>query len=413
MRKNAIITTLLLLVSVMTAFAQSSSFNYQGRLNDAGAAANGTFQFQFKLFDAASGGTQIGATINDAAAPVTNGVFSVNPDFGAAAFSGGDRYLEVAVRRTSSESYVTLTPRQKINSAPYATRTAETTNFSGALAGDVSGTQNATIVNSVGGQSSANIANSVQATTGATSNNTANTLVKRDAEGKIKVGGVTFSDGTSLTSAASTGGTITGTSIVSALNEAGTTGTINENRLSNNVLRFSPTTPQLFVGDSDGTQPMINLRGGSTCCASPGGHTPAFFKVFQNGSFVATGNLGIGVSPWEGQGYRTSWHTFKGAFRSGYADNEWDDANTGFFSWAGGNKSTASGLYSLSFGDVNFARSTSSIAFGSGNEVKGAAGFSAGAANRVCDTYGVALGNKAISGGPILADGKCDPDTFN
>jgi hypothetical protein len=179
-----------------------------------------------------------------------------------------------------------------------------------------------------------------------------------------------------------------------------------------NFVKFVPGTEQLSVGDANGTATMINLRGGSTCCSGPGGHTPAWFKVFQNGSFVATGNLGIGVSPIEGKGYRTSWHTYKGAFRSGYADNEWDDANVGFFSWGGGSNSTASGLYALAFGDTNSAESTSSIVFGSGNQVKGAAGFSAGAGNRVCDTYGVALGNNARSGGPYI-NGKCDPDTFN
>ena len=179
-----------------------------------------------------------------------------------------------------------------------------------------------------------------------------------------------------------------------------------------NFVKFVPGAEQLSVGDANGTAPMINLRGGSTCCSGPGGHTPAWFKVFQNGSFVATGNLGIGTSPMQGKGYRTSWDSYKGAFRSGYADNEWDDATVGFFSWAGGSNSTAEGLYALAFGDTNFARSTSSIAFGSGNEVKGAAGFSAGAGNRVCDTYGVAFGNKAQSGGPLI-NGKCDPDTFN
>jgi hypothetical protein len=155
---------------------------------------------------------------------------------------------------------------------------------------------------------------------------------------------------------------------------------------------------------------MINLRGQSTCCGPTVGF--ADFKVFQNGSFVATGNLGIGTSPKEGPGYRTSWHTYKGAFRSGYADTEWDDANVGFFSWAGGSNSTASGLYSLAFGDTNKALGTSSIAFGSGNHVKGAAGISAGASNRVCDTYGVAFGNNAKSGGPFI-NGTCDPDSFN
>lgn len=282
--------------------------------------------------------------------------------------------------------------------------------------------------------------------------------------GNIKLTGGTskimFADGSSLTSANPGGGTPSGNNIVSAINDPITTTVIGDNRLSANIARlnganawsganvfgtglsannaniinvgnpinpgdatnkaytdanfvkFVPGAEQLSVGDANGTATMINLRGGSTCCSGPGGHTPAFFKVFQNGSFVATGNLGIGTSPMEGKGYRTSWHTYKGAFRSGYADNEWDDANVGFFSWAGGSNSTASGLYALAFGDTNFARSTSSIAFGSGNEVKGAAGFSAGAGNRVCDTYGVAFGNNARSGGPYI-DGKCDPETFN
>jgi trimeric autotransporter adhesin len=270
-----------------------------------------------------------------------------------------------------------------------------------------------------------------------------------------------FPDGSVLSTATNApGGTPTGTALVTALNSGSTVGTINDNRLAPNLARvavanswsalntfngginmnnnnianvgnpaaagdavnkayadanfvqFVPGAEQLSVGDANGTAPMINLRGGSTCCSGPGGHTPAWFKVFQNGSFVATGNLGIGVSPMQGKGYRTSWDSYKGAFRSGYADAEWDDANVGFFSWAGGSNSTAIGLYALAFGDTNSAESTSSIVFGSGNQVKGAAGFSAGAGNRVCDTYGVALGNNAKSGGPLI-NGKCDPDTFN
>lgn len=389
----------ILLLTGPTASAQTTSFSYQGRLADGAAGANGTYQFQFKLFDAATGGNQIGATIADVNANVTNGSFAVQLDFGATAFNGGERYLEVSVRRSPVDFYTLLTPRDRVASAPYAVRSNSTLNFTGSLAGDVTGTQNATVVNSVGGQSASAIAGSVQATSAATNANTPNTIVKRDATGKIAVGGVQFSDGTTLTSA--NPGTLLGSNNVWTGANTFSNGLSANNSLITNVgnpvnagdaankaytdanfVKFVPGAEQLSVGDANGTAPMINLRGGSTCCSGPGGHTPAFFKVFQNGSFVATGNLGIGTSPMEGKGYRTSWHTYKGAFRSGYADNEWDDANVGFFSWAGGSNSTASGLYALAFGDTNSAESTSSIVFGSGNQVKGAAGFSAGAGNR-------------------------------
>jgi len=292
-----------------------------------------------------------------------------------------------------------------------------------------------------------------------------------DVDGTIKArGGIQFEDGSVLSTAkglpskeapggsGAGGSNLSGTNIITAINDPATVGTIgdsrvslnlarlaaantwssfntfsaglsannaqitnvgnpvnggdaiNKNYLEANVVRFLPAVQQLTVGDANGTAAMINLRGQSTCCGPTTGF--ADFKVFQNGSFVATGSLGIGTSPMEGPGYRTSWHTYKGAFRSGYADTEWNDANVGFFSWAGGSNSTASGLYSLAFGDTNKALSTSSIAFGSGNQVKGAAGISAGAGNKVCDTYGVAFGNNAISGGPII-NGACDPDTFN
>jgi hypothetical protein len=50
-------------------------------------------------------------------------VFTVLLDFGASAFSGGDRYLEIYVKQHDAPAYTGLTPRQQINSTPYAIRT--------------------------------------------------------------------------------------------------------------------------------------------------------------------------------------------------------------------------------------------------------------------------------------------------
>lgn len=99
--------------------AQTTEFSYQGFLNDNAASANGSFDFEFRLYDAVSGGTLQG-TIQRLNITVTNGVFSVSLDFGAAAFPGADRYLEIAVKPTSGGSFTTLAPRQKIGRTPYA-----------------------------------------------------------------------------------------------------------------------------------------------------------------------------------------------------------------------------------------------------------------------------------------------------
>ena len=185
---------------------------------------------------------------------------------------------------------------------------------------------------------------------------------------------------------------------------------MNKSFFDTNAVRLLPGSPQISVGDANGTAAMISLRGGSPVAVDHG-FTPADFKVFQNGSFVATGNLGIGVSPMEARAIAPRGTPTK-ARSVRLCGHRMGRRKVGFFSWAGGSNSTAKGLYSLAFGDTNKALSTSSIAFGSGNEVKGAAGISAGAGNRVCDTYGVAFGNNASSGGPFI-NGACDPQTFN
>jgi hypothetical protein len=112
-----------LLLLAAPAVSQTSAFTYQGRLMDTGKPASGTYDLQFKLYDAATSGTVLGTVpIDDLA--VSNGLFTVSLDFGASVFTGANRWLEVGVRPgsgTGSDPYTALIPRQLITSPPYTT----------------------------------------------------------------------------------------------------------------------------------------------------------------------------------------------------------------------------------------------------------------------------------------------------
>jgi hypothetical protein len=98
-----------------------TAFTYQGHLTDGVSAADGPFDFQFRLYDAAVGGTQIGSTVLAGDVPVTQGLFNVRLDFGIAAFGGGARWLDIGVRPgTSGDPYTILSPRQELTPAPSA-----------------------------------------------------------------------------------------------------------------------------------------------------------------------------------------------------------------------------------------------------------------------------------------------------
>jgi hypothetical protein len=108
------------------ALAQGTAFTYQGQLKSSGGVATGQFDFQFSLWDAASGGGQHGSTLtfdgvgtDPAPITVTGGLFTVQLDFGNR-FPGAARYLQIAVRPHATGSYTTLSPRQQLTPTPYA-----------------------------------------------------------------------------------------------------------------------------------------------------------------------------------------------------------------------------------------------------------------------------------------------------
>jgi hypothetical protein len=99
--------------------AVGTVFTYQGLLRDGSGPVNATCDLQFKLWDAASGGAQVGGTILLEDVLLADGLFTARLDFGAAAFRGQARYLEVAASCPAGSAFVPL-PRQELTGSPYA-----------------------------------------------------------------------------------------------------------------------------------------------------------------------------------------------------------------------------------------------------------------------------------------------------
>lgn len=103
----------------------TTGWTYQGELKDADAPANGDYDFQFRLFDAASGNVQIGPMLCRDNIAVQDGRFVTQLDFGSV-YVGGRLFLEVAVRSDSGQNcgnpagFLTLGPRQELTVAPNA-----------------------------------------------------------------------------------------------------------------------------------------------------------------------------------------------------------------------------------------------------------------------------------------------------
>ena len=135
------------------------------------------------------------------------------------------------------------------------------------------------------------------------------------------------------------------------------------------------------------------------------------FRVDSAGGVIALGQIGYGIIPASGAGWRMMWHPQKVAFRAGYVDagNQWDESNIGYYSWAGGALSTAAGIYSFAMGNQNTVEASAQcgMALGSGNKVWGSGGnigtcgLAFGLNNDVLDHAGVAIGQNNWSDGDV------------
>ena len=121
---SPIVPIVVLLVAGSDVRAQApvgTAFTYQGRLNSSGQPYTGSADMQFTLYDAAAGGHIVAGPYASGNVQVKDGLFTTTVDFGAEAFNGEARWLQIGVvTPAGGGDYIPLSPRQAIQPTPYA-----------------------------------------------------------------------------------------------------------------------------------------------------------------------------------------------------------------------------------------------------------------------------------------------------
>lgn len=97
-----------------------TAFTYQGDLAAGGRPANGLYDFQFTLWDAATEGNSVAGPLSTNGVEVTGGLFTVSLDFGAGVFDGRAKWLQIGVRTNGGGDFTALTPLQPLTASPFA-----------------------------------------------------------------------------------------------------------------------------------------------------------------------------------------------------------------------------------------------------------------------------------------------------
>ena len=270
-------------------------------------------------------------------------------------------------------------------------------NFTGNLAGDVTGTQSNTEVLTVGTSSAANIHSAEVAANEATSADIATRIVKRGNDGSIYAGYISGSSFEAGNNGTSTPG------FVVIDDGASHTGTIQ----FNGPAALSHT---YWLPGNDGTLALLSdIPSGNFIKNTTTLQTGSNFNIdgtgIINGNALVGGNLGVGEfnplaavhvngailaegtsepTPTSGAGQRMMWVPSKAAFRAGtVTSSQWDDGNIG--------------QNSVAFGVNTIANGANSAAFGFDNQAAGQYSFVAGSHSYAGGSGSVALGTNATS----------------
>jgi len=154
MRIRLVIGSLIALVAVAPSLGEtplSTAFTYQGQLKQGGVPLNGNVNLEFRLFDALTDGTLVGPLVAKNGVPVTNGLFTVDLDFGVEPFTGQALFLEIAVRLNTAGAFTTLSPRQALTPTPYAIRALIDETFGLPFAATIDRPEDAFSITNLGG----------------------------------------------------------------------------------------------------------------------------------------------------------------------------------------------------------------------------------------------------------------------
>ena len=212
--------------------------------------------------------------------PVSDGLFTVSLDFGAATFTGTNLWLEVDVQ--TNGGYAVLLPRQAITSAPYAIMANAASNLTGELsASQLSGTLPASLFS--GGYGSAvTLSNTANSFTGSFTGNG---------------GGLTNLNAAQLTGAVP-GSALPGMLALLNTNQTFTGANVFTGRVG--IGTSSPNSQLEVVANADGGG--IHVTGSSSAPYSPGyslfdgsGERAAFGLAENNGAYSSSAVAGDAV----------------------------------------------------------------------------------------------------------------------
>jgi len=96
-----------------------TAFTYQGKLETGDVPVNDDCEMAFRLYDHPNVGSQVGSAITRTV-PISDGLFTVDLDFGGGAFTGDARWLGIRVKCGGDSDFTILTPRQALTPAPHA-----------------------------------------------------------------------------------------------------------------------------------------------------------------------------------------------------------------------------------------------------------------------------------------------------